>query len=110
MPLVVGSALFVGYAAVSWRRRRRRLALAAERPPEQDVAPLSSRLEHVPEQEAMDLELDRASDRGDDAPQSNEHASEYASDIRALFIARVTEALSPFPADRHAEQRTGKAG
>jgi hypothetical protein len=110
MPLVVGSALFVGYAAVSWRRQRRRLTRAAERPSEEDVAPFSSRLEHVPEQEAMDLELDRASDRGDDAPQSNEHASEYASDIRALFIARVTEALSPFPADRHAERRAGKAG
>jgi len=109
MPFIGGAALLVGYAAVSWRRRRRLLTRNSEPPPEEEVAPLSSRLEHVPEQQAIDLELDQAPDRDVSAPQLNQHASEYASDIQALFIARVTEALSPFPAAARAEKRTGKA-
>jgi len=104
LPLLSGVALLAGYAALSRRRRPRQLPQYSDRRPETDVEPLSARLEHVSEQQAIDPELDRDVS----APQSNEHASEFASDIRALFIARVTEALCPFPAHPNAV-KVGKA-
>ena len=116
LPLLSGAALLVGYVTFSWRRRPRALAERSNRAPG-EVESLSSRLEHVSKEQAIDLELDhelgrdlaRDPERDDDAPQSNEHASEYASDIRALFIARVTEALSPFPAHPNARSGVAKA-
>ncbi|MEO8900556.1 MAG: hypothetical protein ABI488_02880 [Polyangiaceae bacterium] len=108
VPLLSGAALLVGYVAFSWRRRRRAFSQHSERALGEEVEPLSSRLEHVSEEQAIDLELDRHPESDVDPPQLNEHASEYASDIRALFIARVTEALSPFPAHPNAEDRFGK--
>ncbi|MEO7033332.1 MAG: hypothetical protein ABI548_05695 [Polyangiaceae bacterium] len=108
VPLLSGAALLVGYVAFSWLRRPRALTQHSDRAPGEEVEPLSSRLEHVSEEQAIDLELDRHPESGVDAPQVNEHASEYASDIRALFIARVTEALSPFPQHSNAPSRIGK--
>lgn len=117
VPLLSGAALLLGYVAFSWHRRPRVLTQHSDRAPGEEVEPLSARLEHVSEEQAIDLELDRDSDSvevdrdaqtGVDAPQVNAHASEYASDIRALFIARVTEALSPFPAHSNAANRAGK--
>ncbi len=108
--LMSGAALFIGYVAFSRLRQPRGLAQYSDRALGAEVEPLSSRLDHVSEEQALDLELDRSHPERDvDAPQSNEHASEYASQIRALFIARVTEALSPFPAHPRAANRVGKA-
>ncbi len=113
LPLLSGAALLVGYVAFSWRRRPRALPQYSDRALGEEVEPLSSRLEHVSEKQAIDLDLDRElvndPERDVDAPQSNAHASEYASEIRALFIARVTEALDPFAAHHHAAKRVGKA-
>ncbi|MEP7049255.1 MAG: hypothetical protein ABJB12_02835 [Pseudomonadota bacterium] len=113
LPLIGGAALLVGFIVFAWRRRPPPVAQYSDREPGEDVEPLSSGLERVPERQAIDLELDSefepTLDRDVVAPQSNEHASEYASDIRALFIARVTEALSPFPASPRAVHRAGKA-
>ena len=117
LPLLSGAALFIGYVAFSRFRRPRALAQYSDRAPGAEVEPLSSRLDQVSAEQAIDLELDRdlARDLGPvlerdvDVPQLNEHASEYASDIRALFIARVTEALSPFPGPSQVPNRVGKA-
>ncbi len=110
LPLLSGAVLIIGYVAFS-RRQARRLAQYSDRALGAEVEPLSSRLDHVSEEQALDLELDLGltTERDVDAPQSNERASESASQIRALFIARVTEALSPFPAHRPAVNRVGKA-
>ena len=111
LPLMSGAALLVGYAAFAWLREPRRpRGPYSDRAPGEEVEPLSARLEHVSEEQAVDPELDPELERDVDAPQSNEHASEYASDIRALFIARVTEALSPFPGPAEIAKRVGKAG
>ena len=119
LPLFGAAALLTGYVAFTRWRRSRRLTQHPYPVSAPEVESLSSRLPHVPEEQAIDLELDQElgreptsdSKRDDDAPQSQTRASEYASDIRALFIARVTEALSPFPAHANARHRVrvGKA-
>ncbi len=112
LPLLSGAVLLLGYAAFSRFRQPRAFAQYSDRAPGADVEPLSSRLVHVSEEQAIDLELDEglALDIDVDAPQWDGHTSESASRIRALFIARVTEALSPFPAHPQASNRVGKAG
>ena len=107
LPLLSGAALMVGYLAVTRLRGPRRPKQYSDRPLGVETEPLSQRLEHVPEELALDA--DSVPDCDVDAPQFNEHASEYASEIRALFIARVTEALDPFanPSARYALSQRG---
>jgi len=100
LPLLSGAVLIIGYVAFSRLRpggasvgavlrssvgRRGRVAFVTTR--------------SCVREQALDVDLDLGliTESDVDAPQSNEHASESASVTRALFIARVTEALSPFP-------------
>lgn len=86
VPLLSGGALLLGYAAFAWLRPKpRALSLLSE--PRVDVEPLSDRLEHVPEELALDLAND---------PPLDERGSVHPSDLGALFLARATESLSPF--------------
>jgi hypothetical protein len=89
-----GGALLLGYAGFSWLRAKR----AARTPGDhfavrgarrQDVAPLSERLEHLPEESALGFEADT-----DLAANSNAFA--HRIELGGLFFARATDALSPF--------------
>jgi hypothetical protein len=84
LPLLSGGAVLLGLAAFTWLRPKAR-GLVRRRAPE--VEPLSHRLEHLPEESALDLASD---------PPLDEHASAHASDIGALFLGRAVGALSPF--------------
>jgi hypothetical protein len=86
VPLLSGGALLLGYAAFAWLRPKPR-ALPRLSEPREDLEPLSDRLEHVPEESALDLSHD---------PPLDEHASVHPSDLGALFLARATESLDPF--------------
>jgi hypothetical protein len=86
-PLLSGGALLLGYAAFAWLRAKPRALLAAQEPSFEHVQPLAEHLEHVP------LALDASSDEG---LLEEEPLSARSSHIRALFLARLTEALSPF--------------
>jgi hypothetical protein len=88
-PLLSGGALLLGYAAFAWLRAKPRALLAAQEPSFEHVQPLAEHLEHVPES----LALDASSDEG---LLEEEPLSARSSHIRALFLARLTEALSPF--------------
>lgn len=89
-----GGALVMGYAGFAWLRSKRgtpqvrRFATDAD---PADVEPLSQRLERVPEELALDLEADFE-------PPANSNGRRQRSDLGSLFLARATDAFSPFSA------------
>jgi hypothetical protein len=80
-----GGALLLGYAAFARLRPRARAVPVPER--RADLEPLSERLEHVPEEQALDVSGD---------PPLNEQAVLPPSAVGALFLGRAIGALSPF--------------
>jgi hypothetical protein len=96
-PLLSGGALLFGYAAFAWLRAKPRALKPAPEPrspraehePCVVLEPLAEHLEHLSDR----LNTDASSDEGMD---DEEPQSARATHIRALFLARLTEALSPY--------------
>jgi hypothetical protein len=109
IPLVSGGAVLLGYAAFSWLRKKgptqelhgpttlREAGLTAEpsesEAPESDVGPLSERAPELPGVLELDLDFE---DEQRAAHAASLHDSVAPEDIGALFLARATDALSPF--------------
>ena len=89
IPWIGGSAVLLGYAAFAWVRQRSRAGSArrALTPVGYELAPFSDRLEHVPEELALEAEP---------ALPANTNAATRHADLGALFLGRATSALSPF--------------
>ncbi len=81
----------LGYAAFSWLRtkraaRARSAAATRAQPPVLQL--LSSQLEHVGDELALDTESERLP--------ANNNAQPRSAVLGALFLGRASEALSPF--------------
>ncbi|MEI9936499.1 MAG: hypothetical protein WDO69_04670 [Pseudomonadota bacterium] len=91
----LGGGLVLGYAAFSWLRAKRadreRARPRASLPDEvhEPVELLSSHLEHVPDEVALNLEPEPLP--------ANNNALPRSAALGALFLGRASEALSPFP-------------
>jgi hypothetical protein len=89
-PLLSGGALLFGYAAFAWLRAKPRALVSAPEPRlPLELQPSAEHVEHVPDTLGIDASSDEAME--DEAP-----LSARATHIRALFLARLTEALSPY--------------
>ncbi|MEI9951781.1 MAG: hypothetical protein WDO74_23075 [Pseudomonadota bacterium] len=91
VPWLSSGLVLLGYAAFSWRRAKRAtLERSAPKalPRHEAVEPLSARLEHIPEEHALDLEPERLP--------ANNNALPRAASLGALFLGRASDALSPF--------------
>ena len=87
VPWLSAGGLLLGYAGLSWLRARRR-APSSTHQADENVAPLSATLEHVPEELVLDLdELDLP---------ANGNGGLHASKLGASFLGRATGGLSPF--------------
>jgi hypothetical protein len=109
IPLLSGGAVLLGYTAFSWLRKKgstqelrgpttlREAGLTAERgeseAPESDVGPLSERSPEYLEVLELDLDFE---DEQRAAHEVSLHDSVAPEDIGARFLARATDALSPF--------------
>jgi hypothetical protein len=83
IPLVSGGAVLLGYAALSWLR--------SKRPAQESKAPTTLR-----EAGLTTLELDLDFEAEERAAYAARRASGAASGLGARFLARATDALSPF--------------
>jgi len=109
IPLLSGGAMLLGYAALSWLRNKRPMQdsagpttlreaglpprASANEAAESDVGPLSERSPELPEVLELDLDFE---DELRAAHAESLHDSVAPEDIGALFLARATDALSPF--------------
>jgi hypothetical protein len=108
IPLLSGGAVLLGYAAFSWLRKKgpahelrgpttlRDAGLTAEasesEAPESEVGPLSRRSLDAPDLLVLDLDFEDELS----AHEASRDDSVAPEDIGALFLARATDALSPF--------------
>ena len=86
-----GGLVVLGYAAFAWLRTKHGRARSSEpsaSPSANEVERLSSRLEHVPAELALDLDSE--------ALPANNNAAPRAAAVGALFLGRANTALSPF--------------
>ncbi len=96
VPWLSSGLLLLGYAAFSWRRAKRadgERSAAKALPPHETLEPLSARLEHIPEEHALDLEPERLP--------ANNNAAPRGAHLGALFLGRARDALSPFQVGPH---------
>ena len=94
VPWLSGGLLMLGYAGYSWLRARRALPKAPSSPEREPIELLSSKLEHVPEEVAIDDEV--AIDYESEPLTANNNAARRKADLGALFLGRASQALSPF--------------
>ena len=90
VPWLSGGLLMLGYAGYSWLRAKRALPKAPS-PSETEpieIELLSSKLEHVPDEVAIDSEPEPVP--------ANNNALRRNADLGALFLGRASQALSPF--------------
>jgi hypothetical protein len=84
--------IVLGYAAYSWRRALRKREGSEPEPkalPSPEVAePLAARLEHVPDEAALDSESEPLP--------ANSNSASHGAELGALFLGRASAALSPF--------------
>lgn len=92
-PSTFGAALVLGYASFAWSRGKRgkspQIAKPESPPTSYERAPLSDRLERVPE--ALALSVDPEAELS-----ANNNASPRGAELGALFLGRAASALSPF--------------
>ena len=96
VPWLGGGLVVFGYAAFSWLRAKRaqRQSAIAVLPQPESVEPLSSSLERVPDELALD-ESEQLPANSNALPNNNPAVPASAA-LGALFLGRASEALSPF--------------
>lgn len=92
VPWLGGGLVVFGYAAFSWLRAKR-AQRGASLPPHETVEPLSSSLERVPDELALD-ESEQLPANNNAVPSNR--AVPASAALGALFLGRASEALSPF--------------
>jgi len=104
IPWLSGGLVVFGYAAFSWLRAKRPRSYQPIAPSRHEATqPLSQHLEHVPEELALP--------RDSEPLPANSNALPPSADLGALFLGRVSEALSGvrFPQHRWVAHEAGAA-